>query len=76
MEFPVHELNLWAEVYKTEYYDAHPEEREEMQSQESDIMTSKVLALIGGDALSVSLGVLFHLVQLLVVLGRIQIDHV
>jgi len=49
MEFPVHELNLWAEVYKTEYYDAHPEEREEMQSQESDIMTSKVLALIGGD---------------------------
>lgn len=44
MDMPVHELNLWAAVFKAEYMELHPDEREE-----ADIMPSKAYALLGGD---------------------------
>jgi hypothetical protein len=49
MELPVHELNLWAAVFRAEYMELHPDEREEADSIEADIMPSKAYALLGGD---------------------------
>lgn len=49
MDMPVHELNLWAAVFKAEYMELHPDEREEADSIEADIMPSKAFALLGGE---------------------------
>lgn len=49
MDMPVHELNLWAAVFRAEYMELHPDEREEADSIEADIMPSKAYALLGGD---------------------------
>lgn len=48
MDMPVHELNLWAAVFRAEYMELHPDEREEADSIEADIMPSKAYALLGG----------------------------
>lgn len=49
MDMPVHELNLWAAVFRAEYMELHPDEREEADSIEADIMASKAFALLGGE---------------------------
>ena len=49
MDMTVHELNLWAAVFKAEYMELHPDEREEADSIEADIMPSKAFALLGGE---------------------------
>lgn len=49
MDMPVHELNLWAAVFKAEYMELHPDEREEADSIEAEIMPSKAFALLGGE---------------------------
>lgn len=49
MDMPVHELNLWAAVFRAEYMELHPDEREEADSIEADIMPSKAFALLGGE---------------------------
>jgi hypothetical protein len=49
MELPAHELNLWAEVFRQEYLASHPDEKEEMDCIEKDIMPSQAFAMLGGD---------------------------
>lgn len=49
LSLPVHELNMWAEFFKAEYYDAHPDERAEKDCQEQDMMSYQAYALLGGD---------------------------
>ena len=46
LSLPVHELNLWAEVFKSEYYDAYPDERAEKDCQEQDMMSYQAYAFL------------------------------